>query len=214
MDYFGRRVCVLEEIEKAIKDLKVNGKRGFTQTVDLMVSLKGIDLKKPENKFSDDVSLPYGRGKDANIVVFSDNLKDLDCDILTSQDIQRFTTDKREARKLAVQTDFFFSEAPLMPSIGKSLGQILAPRGKMPKVLTGDVKKLIETYKKNVRIVVKNAPVIQCLVGKEDMEDRKLAENVEAVLKFLEMKLSRGRQNIGKVMVKLTMGKPVKIEVK
>ncbi|MBI2005580.1 MAG: 50S ribosomal protein L1, partial [Candidatus Aenigmarchaeota archaeon] len=188
-------------------------KRNFSQSIDLIVSLKGVDLKKSENKFSEDLVLPHGREKDANVVVFSDNLSNLGCDILTTADIQRIAGNKRDAKNLGADVDFFLSEAPLMPIIGKSLGQMLAPRGKMPKVIVGDVKKLVENYKKSVRIAVKNSPVIQCFVGKENMENRKVAENVETVLKFLETKLSRGRQNIGKVLLKLTMSKPVKVEM-
>lgn len=204
---------MLEQIEKALNELKAGEKRNFIQSVDLIVSLKGIDLKKPESKFSEDLILPYGRGKDAEVVVFSDNLSNLGCEIFTTGDIQKFSIDKREARKLAENTDFFLSEAPLMPLIGKTLGQILAPRGKMPKVIVGDLGKLVENYKKTVRVAVKNAPVIQCFVGREDMENRKIAENVEIVMKLLETKLPRGRQNIGKVLLKLTMSKPVKVEV-
>lgn len=204
---------MLEQIEKAFNELKAGEKRNFVQSVDLIVSLNGIDLKKSESKFSEDLVLPHGGGKDARIVVFSDNLRDVGCDVLTSGDIQKIAGDKRGVKNLGENTDFFLSEAPLMPMIGKSLGQILAPRGKMPKVISGDVRKLVENYKKSVRIAVRNSPVIQCFVGKEDIETRKIVENVEAVLKFLETKLPRGRQNIGKVLLKLTMSKPMKVEI-
>ena len=204
---------MLEKIENALNELKKNEKRNFVQTVDLIVSLKGIDLKKSESKFSEELLLPHGRGKEAKVAVFSDNIKNLDCDILTTADIQRYATDKREAKNLGKGTDFFLAEAPLMPIIGKSLGQVLAPRGKMPKVIIGDVKNLVENYKKSVRVAVKNSPVIQCFVGREDMDNRKIAENVEAVMKFLETKLPRGRQNIGTILLKLTMSKPVKVEL-
>lgn len=204
---------MLEQIEKAFNELKAGEKRNFVQSVDLIISLKGIDLKKTENKFSEDIALPHGRGRDASVAVFSDNLSDVGCDVMTSGDIQRIAGDRREAKNLGKNTDFFLSEAPLMPLIGKSLGQVLAPKGKMPKVISGDVKKLVEGYKKSVRIAVKNSPVIQCFVGKEDIETRNIVENVEAVLKFLETRLPRGRQNIGKVLIKLTMSKPVKVEM-
>ena len=204
---------MLEQIEKALNELKAGEKRNFVQSVDLIISLKGVDLKKPESKFSEDIVLPHGRGKDARVVVFSDNLSNLGCDILATADIQRISSDKRGAKNLGEDTDFFLAEAPLMPLIGKSLGQVLAPRGKMPKVIMGDAKGLVENYKRSVRIAVKNSPVIQCFVGKEDTETGKIVENVETVLKFLETKLPRGRQNIGKVLLKLTMSKPVKVEV-
>lgn len=204
---------MLEQIENTLNELKNSEKRNFVQSIDLIISLKGVDLKKPESKFSEDIVLPHGKGKDAKVVVFSDNITNLDCDILTTSHIQRLSSNIREAKNLGEDTDFFLSEAPLMPLIGKSLGQILAPRGKMPKVIIGDVRKLVENYKKSVRVAVKNAPVIQCFVGREDMENKEIAENVESILKFLETRLPRGRQNMGKILLKLTMSKPIKVEV-
>ncbi len=205
---------MLEQIEEALNNLKNAEKRNFVQNVDIIVALKGIDLKKSQVKFSEDLPLPHGIGRDSNVVVFSDNLTDLGCDILTTADIQRIGASKRTAKEMAKNTDFFLAEAPLMPLIGKSLGQSLAPRGKMPKLISTDPKNMVESYKKSVRVSLRNTPVIQCGVGKETMETRKIAENIETVIKLLETKLPRGRQNIDKIMIKLTMGKPVKIKVK
>lgn len=205
----------MDNIIKALESLKTGQeKRGFTQSIDLIIALKGVDLKKPDSKFSEDFILPNGRGKDANVAIFSDNLEGLDCNILTSADIQKMATDTKMARKVANETDFFIAETLLMPLIGKSLGQVLSPRNKMPKLLSGDPNSMIRNYKKSVKIVVKSAPVIQCFVGREDMDTKKVAENIESILKFLESKLKNGRQNIGKVLVKYTMSKPAKIEVK
>jgi len=201
-----------DEILKTIKELRENSKkRNFSQTFDLIIGLKEFDTKKAENKFSEDVSLPRGRGKEANVVVFSDSLKDLDCEIFSNSDIQSLAKNKRETRKLVSQTEFFLAEAPLMPIIGKSLGQILAPSGKMPRIISGEVKPMIKKLKNSVKIRVKDSPVIQCLVGKEDMKDDDVADNIEAVLNFLETRLPKGKHNIKEVLLKLTMSKPIKV---
>lgn len=200
-----------EKILKAIKELREKSrKRNFNQTFDLIISLKELDLKKPENKFSEDLMLPNGRGQEAGVVVFSDKIKELDCKILTSSDVQNLTKDKRTAKKLA-RSDFFLADAPLMPLIGKVLGQSLAPRGKMPKIISEDVESLVKRLKNSVKVRIKDSPVIQCLVGSENMEDAKVAENIEAVMKFLEARLPKGKHNIKEVLVKLTMSQPVKI---
>lgn len=200
-----------EKILKAIKELReTSKKRNFNQTLDLIIGMKELDLKKPENKFSEDVVLPSGRGQEANVVVFSDTIKDLDCKILTGQDIQNLGKNKREVKKLA-QSDFFLADAPLMPLIGKVLGQSLAPKGKMPRIISEDVKSSVKKLKSSIRIRLKDSPVIQCPVGVESMKDEEIAENVEAVLKFLETKLPKGRHNIKEVLIKLTMSKPIKI---
>ncbi|MDI6798471.1 MAG: 50S ribosomal protein L1 [Candidatus Aenigmarchaeota archaeon] len=202
-----------EKILAAIKELREKAKkRNFSQNFDLIVSLSEFDTKKPENKFTEDLILPNGRGDEARVVLFSDSVKDVGCEILTSSGIEKLAKNKRETKKLIKNTDFFLAEPKLMPLVGKTLGQFLAPRGKMPKLITGDVRTLVESYKKSVRIRVKDSPVIQCSVGNEKMEDEKIAENIEAVIKFLEGRLPKGKHNIGKILLKLTMSKPVRIE--
>jgi large subunit ribosomal protein L1 len=202
-----------QKILEAIKELrKASKKRNFTQSFDLIVNLKEFDVKKPENKIAEEFVLPHGRG-DVKIVVFSDTLKGLDCEILTSKDIENLTKNKRAVRKFIKDVDFFLAEANMMPLIGKYLGQFLAPRHKMPKVISGNVESMIEDLKKSVRIVVKNAPVIQCIVGKEDMKDEEICENIESLLKHLEARLPKGKRNIKNVLLKLTMSKPIEIKV-
>ncbi|MEM5790482.1 MAG: 50S ribosomal protein L1 [Candidatus Aenigmatarchaeota archaeon] len=205
-----------EKILKAIKELREKTKkRNFTQTFDLIVNLKEIDLKKSENKFTEDLILPHGKGKETKIVIFSDIIKEEDVNfpVLKGSEIEILAKNKREAKKLARKTDFFLAEPKLMPLIGKMLGQFLAPRGKMPKIITDDVKKIIEDYKKAIRIKIKDSPVIQCPVGNEKMEDEKVAENIKTVIEFLKTKLPKGEKNIAEVFIKLTMSKPVKVEV-
>jgi ribosomal protein L1 len=43
------------------------------------------------------------------------------------------------------------------------------------------------------------------------MPDDKLVENVQAVVSRLEQKLERGFKNIGEILLKSTMSKPVKL---
>ncbi|MEM5852859.1 MAG: 50S ribosomal protein L1 [Candidatus Aenigmatarchaeota archaeon] len=203
-----------EKILKAIQELRKNSKkRNFSQTFDLIINLKDFDVKKPENRFVEDVILPHGRGKEARIVVFSDSLKNLGCEILTTKDLEFYSKNRREVKKLVKDVDFFFAEPKIMVQVGKIFGQYMGPKGKMPKIITENVEKITEDYKKAVRIRVKDSPTIQCMVGKEDMKDEEICENIEAVIKAVQAKLPRGMQNIKNIFIKLTMSKPVKVEV-
>jgi len=191
---------VLEAVKKAREVAK---KRNFSQTFDLIVNLKFIDLKKPENRINEILFLPKGRGKNAKIVVFSDSIKDPEIKVYKSSDIERLGTNKRALKKLVKETDFFLAEPKLMPIVGKNLGRVLAPRGKMPTVIAGDVKQMIKRYENSVRLKVKDSPVVQCMVGTEGMKDEDVSENIRAVLEFLEKRLPKGRNSIGEVMIKL-----------
>jgi len=100
-----------------------------------------------------------------------------------------------------------------MPLIGRFLGKFLAPRGKMPIIIRENLKALIERYKKCIRINLKMSPIIQCAVGTEQMKDEEIAENVLAVINFLKERLPKGENNIGKIYLKLTMGKPIEVNL-
>ncbi len=135
-------------------------------------------------------------------------------EIINSKEIEELAKNKRLAKKLARDTDFFIAEPKLMPIVAKNLGKFLAPRGKTPRPIIGDVKRMIESLRKSVRIRIKDAPVIQCAIGSESMKDEEIEANVIKILKFLEERLPKGKANIKNIVIKLTMGKPVKVEVK
>ena len=203
-----------ENILKAVQAARGSGKkRNFSQSFDLIVNLKFMDVTKPENRINEIFVLPRGRGKDASVAFFTDTAKGVGCTTYDSDDIERLSRDKREMKKSARTVDFFLSEPKLMPAVGKNLGSLLAPRGKMPAVVGGDFEGVVERYKRSVRIRIKDSPVIQCIVGIESMKDEDVTENIEAILGFLEKRLPKGRNSMGKSLIKLTMGKPVKLEV-
>lgn len=199
-----------EEILRALEKCReISTRRNFVQTFELLVKLKEIDLKKPENRIDEDVVLPH-QFRETRIVVFSDKRQAKDAKVLGSKQIEKLT--KREIKKLARETDFFLADPELMPLLGKRLGKILAPRGKIPRVIRGSYEKMLEDYKKAVRIRTKDSPAVQCPVGNEKMQDEKVAENVETLLKFLQEKLPKGRKNLGKILLKLSMGRPVEVK--
>lgn len=198
------------KLDEAIKKIRESEKRKFTQTVDLIVNIRNIDLKKPENKFSKDVLLPNGRGKDVSVCIISDNIKDG----INKNDIEEFSRNKSAAKQFVKKHDFFLCEAPLMPLVGKILGRYLGPKGKMPRLLPPgkDPKSMVDETKKSVRIMLRDAPTIQIAIGAEDMENNQLKENVEKILEEVKKSIPAKAQ-IKNAYIKTTMGKPVKIGV-
>jgi len=201
---------LLEAIEKALQNSK---ERKFKQSVDVAITLKDVDMNNPKNRIDEEIILPHGRGKPAKIALFAGGelalkargVVDL---IIKPEEIDDLAKDKKKMKKIANEHDFFVAEAPLMPTIGKKLGVILGPRGKMPKPIppNADIKAIAENLRKSVRIRSRSSKTFHTLIGTEDMEPKKLAENLQAILKRLEEKLERGRYNIDSVYVKTTMG--------
>ncbi|WP_297535842.1 50S ribosomal protein L1 [Thermococcus sp.] len=210
-----------QKLVEAVKEAKARAKpRNFTQTVEIAVNLKDVDLRKPENRFKLEVVLPHGRGKEPKIAVIADGAvaeaaKKLGLDVISGEQLEELAKSPREARKLAKRYDFFIAAAPLMPKIGKYLGRYLGPRNKMPQVVPPtmtNLEPIVARLKKTVRIQLKNNPVVHAPIGTEDMDDEKLAENAEAILNAIIGKLERGENQIKSVYIKTTMGPAVKVE--
>lgn len=205
------------EINEAIKKARENSKkRNFPQTWDLIINLKGIDFSKPENRFSGNVILPNGKGKKSNVCVIADSkvteARNLGIGVVTKD--QLIKMNRAEIKKLASHYDYFLGETSLMAQIGKVLGPVLGPRGKMPRPFppTANLEGLIKSGEKTFNLNVKN-PVIQGAVGIENMKDEEIEENIKSVISFVEGKLPKGTQQIGSVVVKLTMGKAFRVKI-
>lgn len=199
------------KIDDALKYLRENSKqRKFAQSVDLIINLKNIDLKKPENKFSKEVLLPNGRGKEISVGIISDKISGA----VTKTDIETFEKDKKKLKQFTKQYDFTIAEAPLMPLVGKVLGRYLAPRGKMPKLLPPgrNPQMMVDELKNSVRIRVRDSPTIQVLAGSEEMSDAQLKENIDKILDEVSKSLPKGKNQVKDIHIKMTMGKPVKID--
>lgn len=203
------------ELTEQIKKLRESSKkRKFNQRFDLIVNLKDFNMKKPENKVEDVFTLPKGAGKISKITIFADNIKPIEgCNMYKKGDIEKLSQNKKELKKVISETTFFLSEPPLMQVVGKFLGKFLAPIGKMPRPLVGDPQKMVETFKKGVKLEVKKEAVLKTVVGSEDMKDEEVAENIQALMNSFTKKLPKGKNNIDKIKLKLTMSKPVNLEV-
>ncbi len=197
-------------LDEAIKQLVQQSKKNFAQSLDLIITLRNIDLKKPENKFSKDILLPHGRGKDIEVGIISDRIPGA----VTKSDIEGMS--KKDIKMLSKKYTFFLCEAPLMPLVGKVLGRYLGPKGKMPRLLppSQDVNALVSEMKMSVRVNVSTIPMIQIPVGTEKMGMDQLKENVLSVIDDVRKALPKGESQIKAVMIKLTMSKPVKVELK
>ena len=195
-------------------------KRKFTQSIELVLNLKEIDMKSSEGKIHEVIELPYSLEKPNKICVIASGELALKArranadHVVERADLEGLAGKKRELRKIANEYDFFIAEAPLMPLVGRILGPILGPRGKMPMPVppTADIASLIEKHRKTITLRMRNQPILQCRVGMESMKDEEITENVQAVLRVMEGKLKKGMKNIKFAYLKTSMGKPVKIK--
>jgi len=203
---------IVEAVDK-IKQASQELDRHFKQTIDVVINLKNIDLNIPKNRVEEDIELPKGRGSEAKIALFasgelalkSQNVVDF---IIKPEEIEELSSNKKQFKKVADSYDFFIAEAPLMPTIGKTLGTVLGPRGKMPRPVppAADISNLVSTLRNTVKIRSKTNTTFHSIVGNQDMDSADIAANIEAIIKRLDGILERGHMNIRSIYVKTTMG--------
>ncbi len=206
---------------EAIKKAREAKKRRFSQSFDLAVSLRHIDLKKPQNKIDTELTLPHGRGKGVTVAIIADGelakkASEFVQQVISPDELNKLGKDRKNAKKIAGQFDFFVVQVNLMQNFAKSLGPVLGPRGKMPKPSQiippqGDPEAVVKGLKSKIRLTMKSQPVLHAFVGHESQNDEDIAENVLAVVNFLEHKLENPIHQIHSIYIKMTMGPAIRI---
>jgi len=209
-----------DNIKKSLEKIKEQKKRKFAQSIDLTINLKEFDVSKPENRINEEIILPHGTGKETKIAVFgggelSEKAKNVADLIIDKDELQELAKDKKKVKKMASTYSFFIAQSDYMPLIGKTLGPVLGPRGKLPKPVmpNTDIAPLVQRLRKTVKVRTKDNTALHLAVGTEKMEDEKIAENAAAAIEHIERKLPKGAANIGSIYIKSTMGEKVRIEV-
>ena len=204
-------------VDKILEESKKLNRK-FKQNIDLVVNLKNIDLNVPKNRIDQEVILPHGRGIEAKIALFASGelavkSKKLVDFLIKPEEIEELSKDKKKFKKIADDYEFFIAEAPLMPTIGKTLGTVLGPRGKMPKPVppNADLTGIVKNLKNTIKIRSKSSKTFHTVAGNEEMPKEHIAENVDTIIKRLESALERGKMNIGSIYIKTTMGPPERI---
>jgi large subunit ribosomal protein L1 len=208
-------------ILNAVKEAKEKSqKRKFNQSVELVLKLQDIDMKAPESKIQEVIELPHAPEKPNKICVIASGelalkARKANADLVIERgDLESMAGKKQEMRKIANGYDFFIAEAPLMPTVGKTLGSVLGPRGKMPIPVppSADIAPLLAKHRKTITVRMRSQPILQNRIGMENMKDEEIAENIQVVLKVLDGKLKKGMKNIKTAYIKTAMGAPVKIK--
>ena len=207
---------LVEVIKKAKESEKT---RKFQQSIELILVFKDIDVKKGF-AINETIQLPKKMSKSASVCIIAAGdlgiqAKNAKADrVMNEAELIQLGKNKRETRKVINEYDFFLADTKLMPTVGKVLGQLLGPRGKMPTPIpfNAPVEALLARFRTSVGVKVKGSLSLSCKIGEESMEDADLAANASAVAAIIEKKLPNGDKNIRKIMIKTTMGKAIRLE--
>ncbi|MBR0472203.1 MAG: 50S ribosomal protein L1 [Methanosphaera sp.] len=202
-------------IEEAVKKVLEESKpRNFTQSIDVVITINDLDINKPENRLDEEVLLPNGRGKDVKIAFIAEGELAYQAEqagadlVINKEQLEAYGKNRAEAKKVANSYDFFVAQSDLMPTVGRFLGPVLGPRKKMPKPIpaSANPEVILGRLKSTVKVRVKDQPIVQSIVGSEDMTEAQIAENVDAILDVLDRNLEKGQKQIKALYIKTTMG--------
>ena len=205
-----------DQVKKALEELKKSKERKFNQTVDLIVNLQKFDVRKSQiNLF---LKVPH-KIKDKKIAGFLESKNKIINTIIPTE-FNKYK-DKKELKNLVNKYDFFISQASLMPKVATTFGKVLGPAGKMPSpqlgiILNADEKSILDLKEKinnTIKIKIKEAS-IKLSVGKQNMKEEDLVENISYIYKEIIKVLPRDKENVKNVAVKFTMTKPIKIKIR
>ena len=196
-------------------------KRNFQQSFELILKLKDIDVKKTDLNINEVVFLPNKLSDQAKVCVFAGGDSALRAQkagadrVIESGELDTLASEKRNAKKLAREYQFFMADTSMMPKIGKILGQFLGPKGRMPTPIppAAPIEAMLNRYRTAIRIKARGSLSVAGKIGDESLDDSKLAENALAVINQVEKKLPNGEKNIQSLVVKKTMGKLTKIRM-
>lgn len=214
-----RRKEVLETLSR-VRD--ASKERKFTQSIELIVNFKGINFKRPENRVDVDVKLPHPTGKQSGGKVlvfirdknFAEQIKGK-ADILPESDIPGIK--KKDLDGLLEKYPAFLAEGPVMLTVGKYLGQQLAPKSRMPLPIQANLASFSNAAAKASSVIKltnkkgKYMPVVQNAIGNEKNNDEELADNALAIYNALIGNIEGREQSIKSVFLKMTMGPAIKI---
>lgn len=212
----------LEVSFKKIKDASI--KRNFKQSIELVINLKGLNLKKTEEQVDFFVTLHFNKGKPTKICALvgpelADEAK-ANCDFVIEQsDFIKYAKEKKLSKKLAGDFEFFIAQANIMPQVAQTFGRVFGPRAKMPNPKAGcvvppkaNLAPLVAKLKKTVRVAAKVQPLIQCSIGTEDMKDSELIDNLITLYNQILHHLPAGTNNIRTMFLKMTMGPAMMVD--
>ena len=181
----------LYPLADAVALVKKTSLTKFDGTVELHINLNPMSLGSTKGDYRGSVSLPHGTGKEVKVAIADDAL-----------------IAKIEAG--TIDFDILVAHPSMMSKLAK-LAKILGPKGLMPNPKNGTVspdpqKRAKELAHGQVNFKAEPGnPIVHLPVGKVSFEDKKLIENIEAILSAI------GRGKILRATLASTMGPGVKV---
>ena len=205
--------------EEAISLTKKTSYAKFDQTVEHHLRM-GVDPRHADQQVRGVALLPNGLGKPLRVLVFAQGeaqkiAQDAGADSVGGEDI---------AKKIEegwLEFDIAIATPDMMPRIGK-LGKILGRKGLMPNPKSGTISQpadlprvIADARKGRVEFKLDKTAIIHTPVGKVSFDDKKLLENLSALIEAVVKAKPSGAkgQYIKTATLTTSMGPGIKLDL-
>ena len=192
-------------------------KRKFLETIELQICLKDYDTQR-DKRFAGTVKLPHVPRPRMKICILGDaahceQAQKLNMNFKSVEDLKKLNKNKKLVKKLAQQYDAFLASQVLIPQIPRLLGPGLNKAGKFPTLITAsdNIEAKSTDVKSNVKFQLKKVLCMGVAIGNVGMTPDEMRQNALMSINFLVSLLKKNWNNVKRLHIKSTMGKPYTI---
>jgi len=187
------------------------------ETVELQIALKDYDTQR-DKRFAGTVKLPHVPRPRMKICVLGDaahceQAQKTNIPFKSVDDLKKLNKNKKLVKKLAQQFDGFLASQVLIPQIPRLLGPGLNKAGKFPTLCTSNdnLESKVTDMKSTVKFQLKKVLCMGVAVGNVGMTPDEVRQNCLMAINFLVSLLKKNWNNVRRLHMKSTMGKPFTI---
>lgn len=206
---------IVYTLEEGIKKVKTLSYSSFIGTLEMHIDIK-IPKDKDPKSIKGALSLPYSSTKkEVKVAVFCTPDKD-SLALNAGANFVGLDSLIKNIKDGKIEFDIAIATPDVMTKIA-ILGKELGPKGLMPNpkngTVTDNLEKTIEEYKKGKQtFACDDSGVIHFNIGKLDLDNEKLIQNIHTVISTLEDLFGKPyEQIINKIHLAPTMGRSIKI---
>merc|ERR1712226_180718 len=177
--------------------------RKFLETVELQIALKDYDTQR-DKRFAGTIKLPHVPRPRMKICVLGDAVhceqaQRSNLPFKSVEDLKKLNKNKKLVKKLAQSFDGFLASQVLIPQIPTLVQH------------TDNLETKVTEMRSNVKFQLKKVLCMGVAVGNGDMTPDELRQNCLMAINFFVSLLKKNWNNVKRLHMKSTMGKPFTI---
>lgn len=213
---------ITEMMEKAVERNEARrANRKFIETVEIQFGLKGFDPAR-DKRINATTVLPTAAKTRYNFCLLGNDAQCEEAEQIglpfkTLAELKTYKRNKKIVKKLASKYDMFLASSTLIKQVPRLLGPTLNKVNKFPLPITPQekvatkVNELKCTVKGSLKFKVGMPMCLSFPVANCAHDEATIKKNILHLINYLITQFKKNWQNVRRVHIKTTMGKPIKI---